>query len=75
MINLGSVLRAKDKAFSDVRKFESGEKLREGWADDFKVALSTQKPEMKKTLEDVENYQAFWTPVRPSAWTGRDRRS
>ncbi len=47
----------KDKAFSDVRKFAKGENLWEDWAYDFKVALSTQSPKMKKTFEDVENYQ------------------
>ena len=47
----------KDKAFSNVRKFDKGENLWQDWAYDCKVAISTQSPEMKKTLEDVENYQ------------------
>ncbi len=46
----------KDKVFSNVRKFDQDENLWEDCAYDFKVALSTQSPEMKKTFEDVENY-------------------
>ncbi len=47
----------KDKAFSDVRKFAKVKNFLEDWACDFKVVLSTQSPEMKKTPEDVEKYQ------------------
>ncbi len=57
----------KDKAFSDVRKFDKGENLWEDWAYDFKVALSTQSPEMKKTLEEGRTTKAIWTSALSSA--------